>query len=291
MSYDIYFCRNEPTELHFDEVVSWSRRYPQFREEGESQLIYENPDTGVYFLLEWSAPTEGQESSIPSGVYDTGLSLNLNYARPTFFALEAMPIVEALAAHFRVTMFDPQREPSVGIFSSEQLVESWSKSNQGAVESLAKGNDTFFRLSPDTSTRFWTYMNGDYPRLKQELEGPDVFVPKLFLISHKDSKKTETAIAWTLGIHLVVPRTDWIVVVFPKSFWRRETEMLFFRSDTVLAPMAPYLREFEAGRDLRILPPENLTRADKILKGLQRGLGKAGFQTLSPDRCVDTPLG
>jgi len=178
MSYDIYFCRNEPTEFQFGEVVSWLHRYPHFKGEGESQLIYQNQDTGVYFLLEWSEPTQGQESSIPPGVYDTGLSLSLNYARPTFFAFETMPIVEALAAHFGFTMFDPQREPGVGFFSSEELVESWTKSNKWAVESLAKDNDAFFRLSPDTSTGFWTYMNGDYHSLKKELEGPDVFVPR-----------------------------------------------------------------------------------------------------------------
>jgi hypothetical protein len=246
---------------------------------------------GCTFFLSGPRQREGQESPIPSGVYETGLSFSLNYARPTFFALEAMPVIEALAAYFGVTMFDPQREPSLGIFDSEQLVESWSKSNQWAVGALAKDNDNFFRLAPDTSTRFWTYMNSDYPRLSQELEGPDVFVPKLFLISHEGSKEAETAIAWTLGIHLVVPQSDWIVVVFPKSFWRRETEMFFFRSAAVLAPMAAYLREFDAGRDLRILPPENLSQADKILEGLRGGLGKAGFQTLSPDDCVDTPLG
>jgi hypothetical protein len=223
MSYDIYFCCKEPTELRFDEIVAWSHQYPKVkREEGESQLVYENQDTGVYFLLEWSSPTEEQESPIPLGVYDTGLSFSLNYARPTFFALEAMPIVEALAVQFGVTMFDPQREPSLGVFRSEQLVESWSKSNQLAVGALAKDHDTFFRLSPDISTRFWSYMTSD--------------------------------------------------------------------SEAVLTPMAPYLREFDAGRDLQILPPENRARADKILKGLQGGLGKADFQTLSPDSCVDTHL-
>ena len=101
MRYDIYFCRKEPTELRFDEVVAWSHQYSKFKKQGESQLVYENQDTGVYFLLEWSTPTDEQESPIPSAVYDTGLSFSLDYARPTFFALEAMPVVEASRCSIR----------------------------------------------------------------------------------------------------------------------------------------------------------------------------------------------
>lgn len=287
MSYDLYFCQRAPTNLHFDQVVEWSRQYPDFRKDGDSQLIYENQNTGVYFILECSEQAQGEDPGIPTGVHPTGLSLSLNYARPTFFALEAMPIAEALASHLGLTTFDPQGGPTDGMQSSEQLIRSWSKSNQQVTESLAKDSDTFFRLSPETAFQFWTYMHGDYPRLSRELEKPDVYVPRMFIIRNKNSKRAETAIAWTIGVHLVIPRCDWIVVVFPKSFWRRETEMFFFRSESVLKAMAPYLKEFDQRCDLQVLPPENRSRADRILKGLEGGQGKAGFETLSPDRCVD----
>jgi hypothetical protein len=188
-------------------------------------------------------------------------------------------------------MFDPQSEPSIGAFGSEQLVESWSRSNRWAVSEMAsKDPTTLFYLPPETSTLFWSYMR-HYSRLSKELQGADVFVPRQVLFSVKNSQQAETAIVWTDGIHLIIPRTDWIIVVFPKSFWRKENEMICFKSEAVIAPMEQYLRDFDAVRNIRILPPENLKRAGSVLKSLRGGLGFGELKRLQPDKCVDVPFG
>jgi hypothetical protein len=291
MSYDLYFCARVTRGLSFDEVAAWSRRYAFFKQSGETQLFYEDDRTGVYFSLEYSEPGERSELDIPADVFDTGLTFNLNYIRPSFFALEAMPIAEALARQFDLVMFDPQGEPSIGGFSSEVLVESWSKSNRWAVGAMASEDPTgLFYLPPSTSAEFWTYMC-DYSRFSKELESQDVFVPQQLLFSVKNSQQASTAIVWTEGIHLIIPRTDWIIVMFPKSFWRKESEMVCFKSEAVLTPMTEYLLDFDADRNIRMLPPENLKRASKVLKALRDGLGIGDLKRLQPDKCVDVPFG
>jgi hypothetical protein len=291
MSYDLYFCKRNPIDLPFDEVVAWSRQYFAFQRTSEVQLSYQNEDTGVYFCLEWTPSADRGEIDIPPGLFDTGLAFNLNYVRPTFFALEAMSIAAALACQFDLLMFDPQREPSVGEFGADELVKSWSKSNEWAVGVVAtKDSSSLIYLTADSSREFWSYMR-EYPGLKRDLAGPDVFVPRQLLLSLQDPQRAETAFVWTLGVHLIIPRTDWIVVVFPKRFWQRKNEMLCFKSETVLARISQYLREYDGARGIRVLPPENLTAADKVLKELEGGLDLREVKRISPDSCVDVPFG
>ena len=290
MSYDLYFCSRVATGLSFDEVVAWSRGYACFKQCGETQLFYENERTGVYFSLDYSEPGES-ELDIPANVFNTGLSFNLNYMRPSFFAAEAMPIVEALGRKFDLMMFDPQAEPSLGVFSSEELIKSWSKSNRSAVGVMASESPTaLFYLPLSVSDEFWRYMS-DYTRLTKELESPDVFVPQQFLFSVNNSQQASTAIVWTLGILLIIPRTDRIIVVFPKTFWRKESETVCFKSEAVLDPMIEYLRDFDADRNIRMLPPEKVGQAGRVIKALRGGFGASELKRLSPDSCVDAPFG
>jgi hypothetical protein len=291
MSFDLYFCRRNSLELPFDEVADWSRQYTSFSRSSDSQLFYQNECTGVYFSLDHNGPHDSNDLGLPSGVFDTGWSLNLNYVRPTFFALEAMPIAEALARRFDLVMFDPQGGDNIDNFGVDQLIQSWSKSNQWAVGEVAtKDSLDLFYLPAQTSEQFWRYMR-DYPRLRGELEGPDVFVPRQFLASIHNPQRAETALVWTLGVHLIIPRTDWIIAVLPKKVWQKQNEMVCYRSDVLLAPLSQYLREFDADKGIKILPPENVTLADKVLKGLAGGVDFGEVKKISPDACVDVPFG
>jgi hypothetical protein len=290
VSYDLYFCSRERREPFFDDVIAWSGKYPPFKKTSDTQLFYENEDTRAYFTIEQSSTDDTNELDTPTGMSATGLSFNVNYVRPTFFALEAMPVAESLAREFDLTMLDPQGE-GTGAFSADQLTVSWSKSNRWAISAVAERDPaSLFYLSPDRATGFWRYMS-NYPALTKELESDGVFVPRQSLIAQKNSQRAGTALVWTQGIQLVIPQTDWIFVVYPKSFWRREDKILCFSSETVLAPMEQYLREYDRRRGLRILPPENRDKADKILKNLPGGLAAEDVKRLSPDRCVDVPFG
>lgn len=290
MSFDLYFCSRQARELDFGEVVGWSGRYSAFKRSAETQLFYENGDTGVYFSLDYLPPADRTGLEIPVDVLLVGLSFNLNFLRPNFFATEAMPIVESLTQEFNLMIFDPQANNGARALSSAQLVDSWSEHNRWAVAAAFNEDVEFFYLPHDKAAGFWGYMR-DYPNLAKELESDDVFVPRQFLLAPNNSLQAGTAIVWTQGIHLLVPRTDWIYVVYPKSFRRRENKVVCFSSETVLTPMSQYLRPHDASRGLRILPRENLDRADKVLTTLSGGLDPGDFSRLAPDKCVDVPFG
>ena len=109
MSFDLFFCWDRQERINFEAVCSWSDALAYF-ERNDNQLWYRNEDTGVYFSLDFEGkqPAEGEGPEIPEGYFDTGLSFNLNFNRPSYFGYEAMPFVENLSKRFGLFAFDPQ---------------------------------------------------------------------------------------------------------------------------------------------------------------------------------------
>src|SRR4051794_17603126 len=106
MSFDLYFCWHDEQPIGFGSVVEWSEKHRHFQRQ-DDRLWYSNEDTGVYFSIDFEIK-DTEESVIPSDYFDSGLSFNLNFNRPSFFASEAMPLVVDLCENFRLAVFDPQ---------------------------------------------------------------------------------------------------------------------------------------------------------------------------------------
>ncbi|MGA7187549.1 MAG: hypothetical protein WBY66_03520, partial [Candidatus Acidiferrales bacterium] len=133
MSFDLHFCWRKVERINFEEVKSWALQQKCFSCK-HAQLWYANPQTGVYFSFNFEAPESPEDAPrITGGYFDSGLSFNLNYNRPSYFGLEALPVVETLAARFALSVFDPQAvgdEPKLLTdVRSESLVQSWLKHN------------------------------------------------------------------------------------------------------------------------------------------------------------------
>src|SRR5215813_11272337 len=110
MSFDLYFCWRKQAPIDFDLVAEWAKKHNHFQRQN-SQLWYNNEDTGVYFSLDFEIK-DSEDNVIPedSGYFDSGLSFNLNYNRPSFFGYEAMPIAEMLASTFSLGVVNPQED-------------------------------------------------------------------------------------------------------------------------------------------------------------------------------------
>ena len=89
MSFDLLFCRKGEPGLDPEDLLSWAEKHGHFSKPETAspsfQLLYENEDTGVYFSIDYFPSEADEESSIPEGFVDVGLSFNLNYIRPSFF--------------------------------------------------------------------------------------------------------------------------------------------------------------------------------------------------------------
>ena len=119
MSFDLYFCRKEKTDVTVEELRAWATRHEYFTEnehEGTINFAYENEDTGVYFSVGHGFPEsafgntqeDGAKPRFKDGAYPVSVDFNINYIRPSFFAYEAMQFAADLAQSFGLLMGNPQ---------------------------------------------------------------------------------------------------------------------------------------------------------------------------------------
>src|SRR5258707_1150922 len=79
MSYDLYFTKPRITQEQFAAFFRGRRNY----EVSDRQCVYENQDTGVYFIIDYN-----EQNGVDPEMIASTASLSLNYYRPHFFGLE-----------------------------------------------------------------------------------------------------------------------------------------------------------------------------------------------------------
>jgi hypothetical protein len=89
-----------------DEVQRWARTQDHMTV-AATHVYYRNPETGTDFQIDFSTPGN---AAFQSGGVDTGIRFSLNYARPVFFAHEAIPLVAELAKSQSLLILDPQSQ-------------------------------------------------------------------------------------------------------------------------------------------------------------------------------------
>lgn len=165
MSFDLFFCSPKNEKVNFDDVERWAESIEYFKR-NETQLWYANPDTGVYFSIDFAsddAESPDDAPLIPDGYFDSGLSFNLNYNRPRYFAFEAMPIVANLATRFGLGVVDPQADldepPLTRVADTDALVSSWTTHNESATLALIRDPDFSnpLHMVPADSLYLWRY--------------------------------------------------------------------------------------------------------------------------------------
>jgi hypothetical protein len=97
------------------------------------------------------------------GCGSTGLTFNLNYRRPSFFAFETMPVVEAFCKHFNLVIEDPQQE-TVQPVDATRLIASWRAHNAKAMSAIREvtkeeAMDLHY-LPAERATDWWRYSSG-----------------------------------------------------------------------------------------------------------------------------------
>ena len=124
MSYDLFLSAGPGKKLSkktFSDYFGQRARYNV----GDGQAIYQNEDTGVYFIFD--EPEDGI------------VAFNLNYLRPHVFGLEAALELEQFSEAFAATVGDPQgfMEEGAG-FQTELFLQGWNEGNQMAYGPMLK---------------------------------------------------------------------------------------------------------------------------------------------------------
>ena len=270
MSFDLYFCRREGSAPAIPELKQYFAALPHFKIEdidaGGAQFWYQNEATGVYCSFSYS-PIDAQELD---GCGSSGLSFNLNFNRPSFFAYETMPLVEAFCKHFDLVVEDSQEE-TVQTAQAERLIESWRAHNTwatGAVAKSAKEQDVELHYLPEQrATEWWRYMS-----VRQGIEDSltdDIFVPSLMIL--KGSRpQLFTMMLWPDGIAQFFPPCDYVYVRREKQKLFRTTEEIgLVPYESVMDTITPLLDDYDfGGFQIKYLSPHKTSKVAPLIQSL-----------------------
>jgi hypothetical protein len=241
MSYDLFFrtCSEALPSERFEEYFNGRMNYTV---DGR-HASYENPDTGVYFLFEQDAEPSGEEAETSP----FAATFNMNFFRPSVFALEAEPEVTAFVREFDLTVEDPQNDGmGEGEYDSAKFLIRWNAGNAFAFRAfLSDPEYPRPKTLPRAAIhRAWEW-NRDRAALQTKL-GDDKFVPAVFFF--EQSNRIRTFAVWPDGIPIAVPDVDFFFVMrkelAPRRFlWRKEDHALLSREDA-----APVFARFKERR-------------------------------------------
>jgi hypothetical protein len=218
MSYDLYFNRTDPlTPKEIDGFFKDRKHYTL----STGQAVYENADTGVYFLFDLKSSDEESESQ---GI----ASFNLNYFRPHFFGLEAAPEVDAVVRHFGFSISDPQNEGmGDGPFTPEGFVNGWNAGNAFGYRAILKSENApkVVYSRPRSELESTWRWNLERERIQSTL-GDDVFVPRISWVMLGGA--VASAVVWPDAIPTLIPAVDLLIIprdeLAPRGFFSKASK-------------------------------------------------------------------
>jgi len=253
MSYDLYFCvSGDLPAVSREAFQAYFSSRPWYRVE-ESQALYENEDTGVYFTFEHSvpeAPPQGDEELRPAGV-----SFNVNYYRPHYFGLEAEEEVSAFVQKFDLLVDDGQAEGmGEGPYSRDGFLSGWNAGNRFGYRAYAlQASKATTPVAPRATLataeleRCWKWNRAR--KARQEQMGQECFVPRIMFVFRRDV--VQTMAVWPDASPIALPRVDVVCLarteLAPKRrFGKREPDFAvveFAEFAPFLAPAVPVADE------------------------------------------------
>jgi hypothetical protein len=201
VNYDLYITPKKFDAAAIREWFGWREHY----EVSETQALYSNDDTGVYFLfdiVEEAAASDGEAA------HDPHLAFNLNCGRPHVFGLEAEPEVSALLKAFDSQIEDPQEDGmGVGPYSAEGFLRGWNAGNRFGFRAMgAQGHPPPpWPADPAVIEGVWRWNFGR--AALQNVAGGQVFVPRINWFLPDGSEAPVAACAWTERVPSLIPES------------------------------------------------------------------------------------
>lgn len=246
MSFDLEFRARTGT-VDVGRVHEWLAGRSNWRVEGAS-AVYDNDDTGVYFVLDVNQPASDEPPLVAL----------INYYRPSFFVREIELELRSLVAAFGLVVFDPQNEQTAPDgFDAGWLTSRWDAANRQASPALATDNADTMSTARLAAAWSWNYQRNAV----QESYGEDVFVPGIIAI--RTPAGTSTAVVWTDAIPLILPDVGYVIVfrnrLAPRRLLRAaEPDAVLLGHETVVDVLRPWSTIVDDRLEFRVpsIPPE-----------------------------------
>jgi hypothetical protein len=210
MSFDLEFIsRNGKHAPTMNAITIWAETQPNISIENEGEdgkISYENYDTGVHFTIYRSNEV---------------LHLNINYCRPTFFALETAEVVGTLVSEFSLLVNDP---------NADALIEWWKEGNHYGCKVLKSIGQDVHWMEESKTIELWQYLR-ERSQIVEEYD--EYFVPKVSVVLLNNRVLR--------GAHLTRP--TYYVVPPVDIFWLQNGNIV--SAERVLSVLKPYLTKLE----------------------------------------------
>jgi hypothetical protein len=228
VSYDLYYVAPADTRFDPSEAAHYLSALPHCTvnslKDGGLQALYEHPDTGVYWSCAYGPPSTEYESPfdpekpLPDGVVDTGLAFNLNFARPRYFGLEAMPFAAAIGRDLSLQVYDPQDDCQAADPDAAKLTASWTRNNEWASRDLPDAK----HLDAGLSVEMWKY-NAQVANVQAAFEalGTGEVVPTIRPVVKRGSSQVLRAVMWGAGFKVAFPPCDAVMTLSKPTFFER----------------------------------------------------------------------
>jgi hypothetical protein len=283
MSYDLYF-KPRSGALESKAFGRYFEKLPHFKVD-LPQACYQNDDTGVYFVFELNSE-ESEDEADPQ----YPVSLNINYFRPSYFALEAEPVVTAFVRHFDLLVSDPQTHGmGDGDYDADRFLAGWNQGNAFGHSAILRdpaNRPDVVSLPNAVLLRSWKW-NLARESLQQTL-GETKFVPKvMFLVI---DGQPATAATWPDGIPIAVPEVDYLIVprkeFAPRKLFRRVEDTTVLKYQDALTLLEKHRDPSLPGLVLgyEVTPPDVASFVEALPKSSLR------IQGVAPDSMLDREL-
>lgn len=286
MSYDL-FLKPRTTALRGSEVEAWATSRMNYASNG-SQIWYENEDTGVYFVLE-SNDAGDEAAELEEEHYP--LSVNINYFRPSFFALEIAPELARLVQDLDLVVMDPQTEGmGEGEFDIERFHSGWNHGNAFGYQAVLRdqtGRDGLVSYPAQVLASTWRWNHTRHER--QEAFGESHFVPRIMYLTVDGVPAT--TMVWGDAMPLVATEVDYLLVarkeLAPRRFLSRREDTVLLRWRDALPILQAHSRQ--QGDGSYVL---TYAKAPKEVQDFIRSLpaNTAALSLVRPDTALDAEL-
>jgi hypothetical protein len=300
MSYDLWFSAPQGRTLGAEAWRAYAARMPKTRWVDETRLLYENLDTGVYCAFDYTEPASDSVED-ETGTTDTGLAFNLNYARPSFFALESMPLVKQVCADLDLLVIDPQAENESGPkpARADELIATWNMGNQFTSQQIAQyaaqgalaPEDQVSYLPPTRGLEWWDFRRRQ-ARIKQQFSG--AAEAALILVKPKKRAEAFRLLGWqpTDSVWLL-PRCDLVHIVLRTAgifgLGGRLAQVVVPWPDVAVA-LGELSRPLDSSdADIRVIDAHNLEEARRYVESM-RGTPFEEYERVRPDHCIELEL-
>jgi hypothetical protein len=278
MSFDLYFYKSKDnllTEQHVAEYLN--DNIPHNNSEHSKQWSYENPATGVYFLIDWNEADEDTENIEIFGSFKDyqylNFSFSINFFRPRFFGLEIFPIIEKFINDLDLYVLDPQDETdhdNPRKFSQGYLQDQWIRQNDKVT--LDQFEELKFLFLPVEKSNYLWWFQMHREELQESLT-EDIFVPGYFVLKNKEDEQLYTACVWPEHIPIILPPVDYLIVQKKnKKLFKTVEESGLVSYDTIISQFGDYFQDFyHSVPDLKVIRQSNADKIEKKFTALKLG--------------------